>query len=95
MQSNNANTGYIEVRFMTGNSNVCNVARAIKQFLAAAREQDYEFTMLPLAGIGNNICIIADVPNSKIELNSISDMMLSLTTSMANLGFAHGMILGS
>jgi hypothetical protein len=65
MQSYNANTGYIEVRFMTGNIKGFNVARALKQFLAAAREQDDEFTILPLAGIANNLCIGADVPNSK------------------------------
>jgi hypothetical protein len=34
-------------------------------FLKAAREQDDEFTILPLAGIGNNLCIGADVPNYK------------------------------
>jgi hypothetical protein len=49
---------------MTGNSKGFNVSRALKQLLAAAREQDDEFTILPLAGIGNNICIVADVPNS-------------------------------
>jgi hypothetical protein len=65
MQSYHAKTGYIEVRFMTGNSKVFNVARALKQFMAAAREQDGEFTILHLAGIGNNLCIRADVPNSK------------------------------
>jgi hypothetical protein len=85
MQSYNAKTGYIEVRFMTGNSKGFNVAQAIKQSLAAAREQDGEFTILPLAGIGNNLCIGADVPNSKAALNSIFAMMISLTTSMANL----------
>jgi hypothetical protein len=65
MQSYHAKTGYIEVRFVTGNSKGFNVVRALKQFLAAAREQDDEFTILPLAGIGNNLCIAADVPNSK------------------------------
>jgi hypothetical protein len=58
-------TGYIEVRFMTGNNKGFNVARALKHFLAAAREQDNEFTILPLAGIRNNLCIGTDVPNSK------------------------------
>jgi hypothetical protein len=65
MQSYHAKTGYMEVRFMTGNSNVFNIARALKQFLAAAREQDDEFTILPLAGIENNLCIRADAPNSQ------------------------------
>jgi hypothetical protein len=65
MKTYNAKTGFIKVRFMTGNSKVFNVARAIKHFLAAAREQDDEFTILPLTGFGNNLCISADVPNTK------------------------------
>jgi hypothetical protein len=36
MQSYNAKMGYFEVRFVTGNSNVCNVGRALTQFLASA-----------------------------------------------------------
>jgi hypothetical protein len=58
-------TGYIKVRFMTGNSKGFNVARARAQFMATAREQDNKFTISPLAGIGNNLCIGADMPNSK------------------------------
>jgi hypothetical protein len=50
---------------MKGNSKGFNAARALKQFLAAGREQDDEFTILPLTGIGNNLCIGADVPNYK------------------------------
>jgi hypothetical protein len=64
----NAKTGFIEVIFMTGNSKGFNVARSLKQFLAAAREQDDEFTILPLSGIGNNLCISADVPNTKVGI---------------------------
>jgi hypothetical protein len=37
MKTYNAKTGFIEVRFMTGNNKVLNVARALKQFLAAAK----------------------------------------------------------
>jgi hypothetical protein len=65
MKTYNAKTGFIKVRFTTGNSKGLNVARALTQFLAAAREQDDEFTILPLSGIGNNLCISADVPNTK------------------------------
>jgi hypothetical protein len=68
MKTYNANTGFIEVRFMMGNSKYCNVERALKQFLAAAREQDDKFTILPLSGIGNNLCISADVPNTKVGI---------------------------
>jgi hypothetical protein len=53
---------------MTGNSKGFNVARALKQLLAAAREQDDEFTILPLSGSGNNLCIRADVPNTKVGI---------------------------
>jgi hypothetical protein len=65
IQSYHAKTGYTEVRFMTGNIKGFNVARAFKQFLAAAREQDDDIKVLPSAGIENNLCIGADIPNSQ------------------------------
>jgi hypothetical protein len=68
MQSYIAKIVYIEVRFMAGNSKGFNVARALKQLLASARDKDDNFTILPLAGIGNNICIGADIPNSKVGI---------------------------
>jgi hypothetical protein len=68
MKTYNAYTGFIEVRFMTGNIKVFNAARALKQFLAAARKQDDKFMILPLSGIGNNLCISADVPNKKVGI---------------------------
>jgi hypothetical protein len=84
------NTGYIKVRFMTGNIKGFNVAQAPTHFLAAVREQDDKFTIFPLAGIGNNICIGADVPNSKsgieqyfrhdVNFNNIN-VKLSIRTS--------------
>jgi hypothetical protein len=66
MQSYNTNTGYIEVHFVTGSSKGFNVARALKQLLAAAREQDDQFTILPLVVIGNNLCIGADSRRAKL-----------------------------
>jgi hypothetical protein len=69
MKTYNAKTGFIEVRVTTGNSKGFNVARSLKQFLAAAREQDDEFTILPLSGIGNNLCISADAPNTKVGID--------------------------
>jgi hypothetical protein len=68
MKTYNAKTGFIEVRFPTGNNTVFNVARALKQFLATVREKYVEFTILPLSGIGNNLCISADVPNTKVGI---------------------------
>jgi hypothetical protein len=65
MKTYNDKTDFIEVIFMTGNSKGFTVARALKQFLAAVREQDDEFTIPPLSGIGNNVCISADVSNTK------------------------------
>jgi hypothetical protein len=62
MKTYNAKTGFIEVRLMTWNSKGFNVARALKQFLAAARERS------PLSGIGNNLRISADVPNTKVGI---------------------------
>jgi hypothetical protein len=65
MKTFNAKTGLIKLIFMMGNSKGFNVARALKQFLSAAREQDDKFMILPLSGIGNNLCISADVPDTK------------------------------
>jgi hypothetical protein len=93
MQSYNAKTGYIEVRFMTGNSKGLNLARALKQFLAAVREQDNEFTILPLAGIGNNLCIGAYVPNSKagIELYIRHDDKFNNINGKFRIGTSQGL----
>jgi hypothetical protein len=41
MQSYNAKTGYIEVHFKTDKSKGLNVARDLKQFLAAVQEHDF------------------------------------------------------
>jgi hypothetical protein len=68
MKTYSTKTGFIEVRFTTGNRKGFKVARALTQFLAAAREQDDEFTISPLSGIGNNLCISADVPNTKVGI---------------------------
>jgi hypothetical protein len=46
MKTYNAKTGFIEVRFMTGNSKCFNLARSLKQFLAAVREKD-DKSMIP------------------------------------------------
>jgi hypothetical protein len=48
MKTYNAKTGFIEVRFMMGNSKGFKVARSLRQLLAAAREQDEEFKIPPL-----------------------------------------------
>jgi hypothetical protein len=81
----NAKTGFIEVRFTTWNIKGFNLARELKQFLAATREQDEEFTILPLSEIGNNLCISADVPNTKdgiekyfrheVKFNNVNDKL--------------------
>jgi hypothetical protein len=65
MEHYRVNVGYVDVRFMCGNGKGFNVARGIKQFIAAARAIDTYFCLLPLGGQYNNLCIPADVPNSK------------------------------
>jgi hypothetical protein len=58
-------TGFIEVRIMCGSGRGFNIARAIKDFVNAARKQDPEFSILLLHGIGNNICNAMDVPGNR------------------------------
>jgi hypothetical protein len=65
MEHYRVNVGYVDVRFMCGNGKGFNVARGIKKFIAAARVIDKDFCLLPLGGQDNNLCIPADVPNSK------------------------------
>jgi hypothetical protein len=65
MEHYSVNVGYVDVRFMCGNGKVFNVARGIKQFISAARAIDKDFCLLPLGGQDKNLCIPADVPNSK------------------------------
>jgi hypothetical protein len=68
MEHYSVNVGYIDVRFMCGNGKGLNVARGLKQFIYAARDIDKDFCLLPLGGQDNNLCIPADVPNSKEEI---------------------------
>jgi hypothetical protein len=65
MEHYSVNVGYVDVRFMCGNGKGFNVARGIQHFIDAARAIDKDFCLLPLGGQDNNICITADVPNSK------------------------------
>jgi hypothetical protein len=48
---------------MTGNIKGANIVRSLKQVLSAVQEQDDKFMILPLAGIGNHLCIGTDAPN--------------------------------
>jgi hypothetical protein len=77
------NVGYVDVRFMCGNGKGFNVARGIKECIAAARTIDKYFCLLPLGGQYNNLCITTDVPNSKegilkyfqhrVSVNNVAD----------------------
>jgi hypothetical protein len=65
MEHYHVNVGYVDVRLMCGNGKGFNVARGIKQFIAATRAIDKYFCLLPLGDQYNNLCIPEDVPNSK------------------------------
>jgi hypothetical protein len=91
MSSYKVKTGVIEVRFMKSGDARFNVARSLKEFIAAARESDKEFSILPLSKEGNNICRATDVLNTKdgignyyrhvIKFNNINGSM-RIRTSM-------------
>jgi hypothetical protein len=57
-------TGFIGVWFMYGRGRGFDIARALKEFVNAARRQDAEFSLLPLHGSTNNICNTMDVPGN-------------------------------
>jgi hypothetical protein len=65
MSSYKVKTGVIEVRFMKSGDAGFNVARILKELIAAERESYKEFSILPLSKEGNNICRAAYVPNKK------------------------------
>jgi hypothetical protein len=65
MEHYRVNVGFVDVRFMCGIGKGFNAVRWINQFIAAARAIDEDFCLLPLGGQDNNLCIPADVPNSK------------------------------
>jgi hypothetical protein len=65
MEHSSVNVRYVDVRFMCENGKGFNVARGINQFIAADSAIDKDFCYLPLGGQDNNLCIPADVPNSK------------------------------
>jgi hypothetical protein len=65
MEHYSVNVGYVDVIFMCGNGKGFNVARRINQFISATRAIDKDFCLLPLGGQYSNLCIPADVPNSK------------------------------
>jgi hypothetical protein len=65
MEHYSVNVRYVDVRLMCGNGKGFNVAQWINHFIAAARAIDKDLCLLPLGGQDNNLCIPADVPNSK------------------------------
>jgi hypothetical protein len=48
MTSYHIKTGVIEVRFMKIGDNGFNIANSLKEFIAAARESDKEFSIMPI-----------------------------------------------
>jgi hypothetical protein len=58
-------TGLIEVRFMKIGGKGFNVAKSLKEFIAAAQESYKEFSSMPINNEGGNLCRAADVPNTK------------------------------
>jgi hypothetical protein len=65
MASYAVKTNVVEVRFMTATGKSCNIAIIINGFLVAERANDVEFNLIPLIGVGDNLCFTADFPNYK------------------------------
>jgi hypothetical protein len=62
---NQIKAGVIEVRFMKIGDKGFNVAKSLKEFIAAARESDEEFSIMPIHNEGDNLYRATDVPNTK------------------------------
>jgi hypothetical protein len=65
MASYEVKTGIIEVRFMASSGKSCNITKILKQLIVAAMATNEEFTLMPISGIGNNLCYAVYVLNSK------------------------------
>jgi hypothetical protein len=74
MKTYNAKTGFIKVRLMMGNSKGFNVARALKQFLAAAREQNDEFTIPPSRELSTTCASVLTYQTQKSKSSNIFAM---------------------
>jgi hypothetical protein len=91
MTSYHIKTGVIEVRFTKISERGFNVAKSLKEFIAAARESDKEFSIMTIHNEGGNLCRATDVPNTKegirkyyrhvIKFNNINGSM-RIRTSM-------------
>jgi hypothetical protein len=57
--------GVIEVKFMKIGDKGFNVAKSLKDFIAAARESDKEFSIMHINNEGDNLCRVTDVMNTK------------------------------
>jgi hypothetical protein len=68
MEQYSVNVEHIDVVFMCGNRKGFNVARLLKHFIVAAHAVDKDLCMLPLGGQHNNLCIPADLLNSKEDI---------------------------
>jgi hypothetical protein len=74
MKTYNAKTGFIKVRLMMGNSKGFHVARALKQFLAAAREHADEFTIPPSWELATTCASVLTYQTQKLESSNIFAM---------------------
>jgi hypothetical protein len=79
------NVGFINVRFMCENGKGFDVARGLKQFISPARAIDKVFFLLPLGGQDNNLCIPADVPNSKEGIQKHFHHRVSVNNVVGNI----------
>jgi hypothetical protein len=91
MTSYHVKAGVIEVRLMKIGDKGFNVAKSLKEFIAAERESDKEISIMPINNEGDNLCRATDVPDTKdgigkyyrhvIKFNKINGSM-RIRTSM-------------
>jgi hypothetical protein len=80
---------FIEVRFMCGIGMGFNIARALKDFVNAARMQYVELSILPLHGSGNNMCKAMDVPGIREGIERLYWHEVKITMLMKKCGSEH------
>jgi hypothetical protein len=71
-----------------------NIARSLKEFIAAARESDKELSILPLSKEGNNICRAEDVPNTKDGIRNYYRHVIKFNNSNGSMRIRTSMDIG-
>jgi hypothetical protein len=94
MASYQVKAGVIEVSFMKIGNKGFNVTKSFKEFIAAARESDKEFSIMPINNKGENLCRATDVPNTKDSIGKYYRHVIKFNTINGSMRIRTSMDIG-